>query len=182
MEGLTRLVVESMLRHGFDRPLDYRRLQWSRWFPCESPHSLLLVPSKPGLVALAEEALGPGDTPVGGKRMLAVLRFCEAEDMAFVLDRMFAPVHPMRSRLVAGHCFVRFVVIEDAVQRGTICSALNQWMIASADKTSGATGDFTSSLELAQSFSAPAPSASAVQLDSGFAANIHCPSSLPSGF
>jgi hypothetical protein len=182
MEGLTRLVVESMSRHGFDRPLDYRRLHWSRWFACESPHSLLLVPSKPGLVALAEEVLGSGETAVDGKRGLAVLRFCDAADMAFVLARMFAPTHPMRRRLAAGHCFVRFVVIEDAVQRGTICNALNQWMIASADKTSGATGDFTSSLELAPSLAAPAPSASVVQLDSGFAENIHCPSPLPSGF
>lgn len=182
MEGLTRLVIESMSRQGFDRPLDYRRLQWSRWFPCESPHSLLLVPSKPGLVALAEEVLGSSEASVGGKRMLAVLRFCEAVDMAFVLDRMFAPTHPMRSRLVAGHCFVRFVVIEDAVQRGTICCALNQWMIASADKTSGTTGDFTSSLELAPSLAAPAPATSDVQLASGFTANIHCPSALPSGF
>jgi len=182
MEGLTRLVAESMSRHGLDRPLDYRRLQWSRWFPCESPHSLLLVPSRPGLVALAEEVLGSGEASVGGKRMLAVLTFCEAEDMAFVLDRMFAPAHPMRSRLVAGHCFVRFVVIEDAVQRVTICSALNQWMMASADKTSGATADFTSSLELPPSLAAPAPSAGAAHPDSGFAANIHCPSPLPSGF
>ena len=51
-----------------------------------------------------------------------------------------------------------------------------------ADKTAGAPGDFISSLELAPSLAAPAPSASAVQLDSGFAANIHCPSPLPSGF
>ena len=181
MEGLTRLVVESMSRHGFDRPLDYRRLQWSRWFRCESPHSLLLIPSKPGVVALAEEVLA-SDQAVAGKRMLAVLRFCEAEDMAFVLDRMFAPGHPMRSRLVEGHCFVRYVVIEDATQRSTICSALNQWMLASADKISGATGDFTSSLELAPSLAAPAPSAQAIQIDSGSAANIHCPSPLPSGF
>ncbi len=55
MEALTRLVSESLARHGFDRPVDYRRLQWSRWFRCESPHSLLFVPSKPGVFALAEE-------------------------------------------------------------------------------------------------------------------------------
>jgi hypothetical protein len=55
MEGLTRLVAESLARHGFDRPLDYRRLHWSRWFRCESHHSLLLVPSKPGVYAIAEE-------------------------------------------------------------------------------------------------------------------------------
>ena len=57
MEGLTRLVSESLARHGFDRPLDYRRLHWSRWFRCESPHSLLFVPSKPGVFALAEEIM-----------------------------------------------------------------------------------------------------------------------------
>jgi len=55
MEGLTRLVSESLARHGFDRPLDYRRLHWSRWFRCESHHSLLFVPSKPGVFAVAEE-------------------------------------------------------------------------------------------------------------------------------
>src|ERR1700726_3164629 len=55
MEGLTRLVSESLARHGFDRPLDYRRLHWSHWFRCESLHSLLFVPSKPGVFALAEE-------------------------------------------------------------------------------------------------------------------------------
>src|SRR5215469_3228634 len=63
METLTRLVSESLARHGFDRPLDYRRLQWSRWFRCESHHSLLLVPSKPGVFALAEEVMNLGSTP-----------------------------------------------------------------------------------------------------------------------
>lgn len=61
MEMLTRLVSESLARHGFDRPLDYRRLQWSRWFRCESHHSLLCVPSKPGVFALAEEILDLGN-------------------------------------------------------------------------------------------------------------------------
>ena len=61
MEALTRLVTESLVRHGFDRPLDYRRLHWSRWFRCESVHSLLFVPSKPGVFALAEEI---ASTPV----------------------------------------------------------------------------------------------------------------------
>jgi len=60
MEALTRLVTESLARHGFDRPLDYRRLHWSRWFRCESHHSLLFVPSKPGVFALAEEIVDFG--------------------------------------------------------------------------------------------------------------------------
>jgi hypothetical protein len=62
MEGLTRIVSESLARHGFDRPLDYRRLSWSRWFRCESHHSLLFVPSKPGVFALAEEITDLGST------------------------------------------------------------------------------------------------------------------------
>src|SRR5467141_2070583 len=57
MEALTRLVADSLARHGFDRPVDPRRLQWSRWSRCDSPHSLLVVPSKPGIFALAEEIM-----------------------------------------------------------------------------------------------------------------------------
>jgi hypothetical protein len=60
MESLTRLVSESLARHGFDRPLDYRRLHWSRWFRCESHRSLLSVPSKPGVFAVAEEIMNVG--------------------------------------------------------------------------------------------------------------------------
>ncbi len=144
MEGLTRLVAESLARHGFDRPVDYRRLHWSRWFHCESPHSLLCVPSKPGVFALAEEVIAP----VQGKRMLAVVQFGEDEDMAFVLDRMFALQNPMRARLASGRCFVRFVVIEDAAHRRSIAGALNQWMISSGEKASGIGAHFASSLEL----------------------------------
>lgn len=62
MESLTRLVSESLARHGFERPLDYRRLHWSRWFRCESHHSLLSVPSRPGVFAVAEEVLDLGST------------------------------------------------------------------------------------------------------------------------
>ena len=67
MEALTRLVSESLARYGLDRPVDYRRLQWSRWFRCESLHSLLFVPSKPGVFAIAEEVLdlGSGKNYVG---------------------------------------------------------------------------------------------------------------------
>jgi hypothetical protein len=62
MEAITRLVADSLARHGLDRPVDPRRLQWSRWSRCDSPHSLLVVPSKPGIFALAEEVLDLGAT------------------------------------------------------------------------------------------------------------------------
>ena len=199
MEGLTRLVSESLARHGFDRPLDYRRLHWSRWFRCESPHSLLFVPSKPGVFAVAEEimdfdrapvatAASPALSAVEGavppkqseaesvsnvsvwdpvsdsvrpgearldyvaaptpRRMLAVTQFFEDDDMAFVLDRMLSRENPMRSRLISGRYFVRFVVIEDQAQRRTICNALNQWMVSAAEKATGIGSHFATSLEL----------------------------------
>jgi hypothetical protein len=261
VEALTRLVADSLARHGLDRPVDPRRLQWSRWFRCDSPHSLLVVPSKPGIFALAEEIMdfGPNNSgapsmdreghdreghdfssepalskrsaPKGAvnpaknppalaaegtadgartgdavRRMLAVLQFSEDDDMAFTLDRMFTCVNPMRARLSSGRCFLRFVVIEDQDQRRSICNALNQWLLSSAEKTTGMTADFQSSLEFATpdrvgrtplSVSAdsipkpaqapqPIPSPevihSAPHLDSGAAKNLHCPHPLPSGF
>jgi hypothetical protein len=222
MEGLTRLVADSLARHGFDRPVDFRRLQWSRWFRCDSQHSLLYVPSKPGVFALAEEILSPENPHVGTdafvrpaseasaaarqtpaaqsqlesrhKRMLAVTQFFEDDDMAFVLDRMLSRPNPMRARLESGRYFARFVVIEDQLQRRTVSSALNQWIVSAAEKASGLGSHFASSLELtpATEFVARTPSSAtavnitpptrAPQLDSGAAANIHCPPVFPSGF
>jgi hypothetical protein len=161
MEALTRLVSESLARHGFDRPLDHRRLQWSRWFRCESHHSLLFVPSKPGVFALAEEITPVGtdvyprpaehssaDPVSAPRRTLAVTQFFEANDMAFVLDRMLSRFNPMRARLESGRYFIRFVVIEDESQRQGIYTALNQWKHAPAEKTCGVGRDFAASLEL----------------------------------
>jgi hypothetical protein len=238
MEALTRLVTDSLARHGLDRPVDPRRLQWSRWFRCDSPHSLLVVPSKPGIFALAEEilnlpssathvgtaALGcpterssvansamdgtSSGVPFGGavfqgcepqpqkdavlaaegRRMLAVLQFSEDDNMAFVLDRMFTYANPMRPRLHAGNCFIRFVVVEDQHQRRSICAALNQWMRNSAEKASGVATDFSSSLELSsESVARPrvAPRTGTIlarPADSSSNKNLHCPQPFPSGF
>jgi hypothetical protein len=251
METLTRLVSESMARHGFDRPVDYRRLQWSRWFRCESHHSLLVVPSKPGVFALAEEithmatgspaahvataastayvetagspalstvewavprtlseAKGSGAAPEAAsrdseyRRMLAVTRFFEDDDMAFTLDRMLSYQNPMRTRLASGRYFVRFVEIRDSTQRRSICSALNQWIASSTEKATGIGGHFATSLELAPETpsvprshrsetpdSVPNPAqcdekraVSAPRLNSAVATTIHCSSSFPSGF
>jgi hypothetical protein len=236
METLTRLVTDSLARHGFDRPIDPRRLQWSRWFRCDSTHSLLVVPSKPGIFAIAEEVVAVGGSEprshnpersegspaantgqaagiLGGaalqrcgsvphtdaasaaelplRRMLAVLRFSEDDDMAFTLDRMFTLINPMRARLSSGKCFLRFVVIEDQDQRRSICSALNQWMLSSAEKASGIPVAFSSSVEINMAGETSAVSAGRLGIDrspahiapdSGANKNLHCPQPLPSGF
>ena len=178
MEGLTRLVSESLIRHGLDRPVDYRRLRWSRWFRCESHHSLLQVPSKPGVFALAEEIASVGtdafvrpaerseacgaERPFGAasgaqneraasaapRRMLAVTHFFEDDDMAFVLDRMLTRENPLRDSLNSGRYFIRFVIIEDCAQRRQVHGALTQWLSDSAEKASGIGSHFAASLEL----------------------------------
>jgi len=178
METLTRLVSESLARHGFDRPLDYRRLQWSCWFRCESHHSLLSVPSKPGVFVLAEEVADFGTTTsreatetwwvqrtgagarvpdaslkpqaeTETRRMLAVSQFFEDDDMAFVLDRLVSCKNPLRARLRSGRYFVRYVVIEDQSQRHSICVALNQWIVSS-EKVTGIGAYCATSLELTE--------------------------------
>jgi hypothetical protein len=109
MEGLTRLVSESMARHGFDRPLDYRRLHWSRWFRCESHHSLLFVPSKPGVFALAEEIMNLGDAAhvaTAAKPALSAVegavppKRSEAESLlsGSMWDRISVPVKPSEAQ------------------------------------------------------------------------------------
>jgi hypothetical protein len=128
--------------------------------------------------------------------MLAVLQFSEDDDMAFTLDRMFTQVNPMRARFATGRCFLRFVVIEDQAQRRSICSALNQWLLSSAEKASGLPADFQSSLEFADSVGTASvgrtllsdsagsipESGWAPPDDSGANKNLHCPHPLPSGF
>src|SRR5437899_9705101 len=129
MEGLTRLVTESLARNGVETPLDHRRLQWSRWLRCENSFSTLLIPSKPGLYALGQEVIAPGELPVtGGKRMLALFRISETEDLGMALGRLFLPGSPERDRLLGGRCFARYAVIEDEVQRRYSYSAIQQWM------------------------------------------------------
>lgn len=222
MEALTRLVADSLARHGLDSPVDPRRLQWSSWLRCDSPRSLLFVPSKPGIFAIAEAVAafcGVSETrsrdpersegplnfdmaPPDSKRLLAVLQFSEDDDMAYVLDRMFTYVNPMRSRLHSGNCFVRFVVVEDQHQRRSICAALNQWMRNSAEKATGLPADFSSSLEFtsvgrtlfsanagsaAKEVEAQVPKSQPVALpvahpNSGAGKNLHCPPPFPSGF
>lgn len=213
MESLTRLVSESMARHGFDRPVDYRRLHWSRWFRCESHHSLLSVPSRPGVFAVAEEildlspsqpetALSVAPRTTSGttteapslrleglnRRMLAVTKFFEDDDMAFTLDRMLSYENPMRARLQSGRHFIRYVIIQDQAQRRSICNALNQWIASSSELATGIGSHFASSLELpTPDPKMPRPTIerqpnAPVQIDPATVTEIRVPSFFPSGF
>jgi hypothetical protein len=146
MEGLARLVAESMARHGMQSQVDHRRLQWSPWFRCESSFSLLLVPGKPGLFALAEELIAPGELAAsGGKRMLAVFRVSETTELGVGISRIFAPGNSLGSRLKGGRIFARYTVIEDDTQRRAALNAFERWLAASTEAVSGISRDFSDS-------------------------------------
>jgi len=143
MESISQLVSDSLARHGMEPSLDHRRIEWSRWFRCESSFSVLLAPAKPGIFALGEEMIPAGDSklraspPVEGKRMLALFHISEADDLGMVLGRMFLPGNPLLKKLNSGRCFVRYAVIEDAAQRSATYSAFQRWMQDSAETASG---------------------------------------------
>ena len=42
MENIAQMVDESLARHGVEPTFDHLRLQWSKWFRCDSSFSVLL--------------------------------------------------------------------------------------------------------------------------------------------
>ena len=166
MTGLAQLVNESLQRHGIEVALDPHRLRWSGWFRCSGGFSVLAVPSKPGLFALAEEVLAPGESAAsGGRRMLALFQVSETDDLGMTLGRLFLPGNPLGERLAEGRCFARYAVIEDGDQRCAAHAAFQQW-IASSSETALGVG-FPSELK-------PGSSNKEIQ--------IGRPAPLPSGF
>jgi hypothetical protein len=167
MESISQLVSDSLTRHGMEPSLDHLRLEWSRWFRCESSFSVLLVPAKPGIFTLGEEMVPAGSSPpVGsslrveqgfqpcinasankgalapevtpaGKRMLALFQIAETDDLGMALGRLFLPGNPLLKTLNSGRCFARYAVIEDAAQRSAAYSTFQRWMQDSAETASG---------------------------------------------
>ena len=134
MEDISRMVSDSLARNGVEPSLDHLRLEWSRWFRCESSFSVLLAPSKPGIFALGEEMISPVD---GSKRMLALFQIAETADLGFALGRLFLPGSPLRERLATGRCFARYTVIEEADQRMAGYKTFQRWMEQSAEAALG---------------------------------------------
>lgn len=125
MESISQLVGDSLARHGIEPTLDHLRLEWSRWFRCESSFSVLLVPAKAGIFALAEEVAFPGRD---GKRILAVFQVKETGDIGMTLGRLFLPGDPLREKLESGKCFARYAVIENAEERATAHKIFHRWI------------------------------------------------------
>jgi hypothetical protein len=134
MEGLARLVNDSLALHGFKPKLDHQRLQWSKWFRCDSSFSVLVAPSMPGIFALGEEVISPGETSaIGGKRMLAVFQISQADDLSIDLAYLFMPGSPFCRRVAERTCFARYAVIHDTSERQQAHIALQHWLDSSSE-------------------------------------------------
>jgi hypothetical protein len=105
--------------------------QWSAWSRCESSFSLLLVPHKPGVYALAEEVIDAG---AYGRRMLAMFAVTASDDLARSISQLFMPSHPLSERMAQCRCFVRYAEIADPVVRQETAQALERWLLQASDR------------------------------------------------
>jgi len=118
------------------------KIEWSGWSLCESSFSLLLVPHRPGVFALAEEIISThdsGDSSAASGRMLALFCVADAADLGQSLSGLFVSSSPWRERLERSRCYVRYAVIPDKIERQTVRFALEAWMNAGAERASGIT-------------------------------------------
>jgi hypothetical protein len=191
MEGLAQLVSESMARHGVDCSLDYRRLHWSHWFPCLGTSDLNLVPSLPGILAIAEEVIAPGETTAaGGKRMLAVLKVTASDDLAIATTRLLAPQNLNRYGVTSDKIFVRYTVVQDGAQRRAAEAVFQRWLTTSSEAASGLIAESAKKMMNDPGTVAVVPvpayetaAEGGVEKDAAHRpATVHPPAPLPSGF
>jgi hypothetical protein len=109
-------------------------MNWSRWFRCESSFGLLLVPSQPGVFALAEEVVQ--DAGPESRRMLAVFEVAEAEDLSRAMSRLFAAGSPWREKLAQERCYVRYAIAPSIADRRAAATALKNWLSAQREVAS----------------------------------------------
>src|SRR5579864_3803511 len=109
-------------------------MNWSRWFNCESSFGLLLVPSQPGVFALAEEVV----QAVGAqsRRMLAVFEVAEAEDLSRAMSRLFAAGSPWREKMAQAKIYVRYAIAPSTADRRAAATALKNWLSAQREVAS----------------------------------------------
>ncbi len=100
-------------------------MNWSRWFHCESSFGLLLVPSQPGVFALAEEVAQAGGQ---SRRMLAVFEVSEAEDLSRAMSRLFAAGSPWREKMAQSKVYVRYAIAPSTADRRAAAAALKNWL------------------------------------------------------
>lgn len=105
------------------------RLNWSRWFHCESSFNLTLVPNTPGIFAIAEEVIMPRErTGTVDKHALNVVKVQAATNLFQDLNRLYSHDTPLRERLKGSRCFLRFAPVDDRGTRDAALTDLQNWL------------------------------------------------------
>src|SRR2546430_15489818 len=73
---------------------------WSSWSRCESSFSMLLVPHRPGILALAEEIVDAA----GGQRILGLFHVSGARGLSLAVGALICPGRPGGARLGGRGC------------------------------------------------------------------------------
>jgi len=114
---------------------------WTKWSQYQSSFSLMLVPHRPGVFALAEEVVSPTDS---SKRMLALVSVTEADDLAYMISQMFNASTDVQRRMGELKLFIRYAVVDDADQRRAVAAALNLWIQGVVQSATGVVENFVS--------------------------------------
>ena len=127
MEGLVRLVAESLERHGVAVPPP--SLEWSPWTPLD-PNLCLTAPCRPGLFVIAEPMV-LHSISVKTSNQLVVLKAGQTKDLGVEMARLCYD-SPLYDRVIAGRCLVRFAVVDDEAQRALLYQAFTLSLASSS--------------------------------------------------
>jgi hypothetical protein len=114
MEGLVRLVAESLGRHGITVPPP--RIDWSPWITID-PNLCLTAPCYPGVFVVAEQMV-PHTISANAAPQLVVLKIGKTEDIGIEMARLCYH-SPLYDRINTGRCVVRFAVVDNDAQRAS---------------------------------------------------------------
>ena len=105
MEGLVRLVAESLARHGMNVPP--APVEWSDWTKLESS-LCLTAPSHPGLYSVAERVVEHNVAADAPLAHFAIFHEGRTQDLGFEMGRLCSPYSLLRDRISKGDCWVRY--------------------------------------------------------------------------
>src|SRR4051812_48610736 len=112
---------------------------WTKWSQYQSSFSLMLVPHRPGVFALAEEVVSPTNA---SKRMVALVSVSEADALARMISSMFHSPTDGRRRMGELKLFIRSAVVDYAVQRRAVAATLNLWIQGVVQSATGVVENF----------------------------------------